>query len=362
MPDEVSEEELGFPLVPMGQCLLSLKLQDFVNSSPSASRKSTSSRSSHCSSKRNSFKAGLCSDHRKSISRKSSFKRSRPSSLSVPNDNDNSEDWEWVWETDEDECNEENKIEEKLNQVTEIIAKPEEKWRRTHRTSTPGSSGRSSYCQRKGTITAQVGVEENDPLAMVKVASAKQWKNISRKLTINFDDLEQDQRETTPKPTLMSSIRTPLEEAYLEAKNLPIVPQVSVEEFDTPDGFKPTTVQELRRICWQVKPWDQPNRKTFAERQLFTSMLGTPWGVDADEVYSRILVGDQAAARNIAFLKRYGITHVLNAAEGPWTEHCVDLSAEHYRGSGITYLVRIIYKQSNLNIQNWEFRAGPATV
>ena len=50
-------------------------------------------------------------------------------------------------------------------------------------------------------------------------------------------------------------------------------------------------------------------------------------------------VGDQKAAKNIRFLKRYGITHVLNAAEGPWEEHCVNLSEDHYVGSGITYLV-----------------------
>ena len=49
---------------------------------------------------------------------------------------------------------------------------------------------------------------------------------------------------------------------------------------------------------------------------------------------------DQAAAKNIRFLKRFNITHVLNAAEGPWPEHCVNLSPEYYEGSGITYLVR----------------------
>ena len=42
----------------------------------------------------------------------------------------------------------------------------------------------------------------------------------------------------------------------------------------TPLEFKPTMIQELRRLCWQIKPWDQPPRKTFAERQLFTSILG----------------------------------------------------------------------------------------
>ena len=37
---------------------------------------------------------------------------------------------------------------------------------------------------------------------------------------------------------------------------------------------------------------------------MFTSILATNWGCDADEVHPRILVGDQAAAKNIKFLKR----------------------------------------------------------
>lgn len=320
MPNEVTEEELGFPLLPMGHCILSLKL-----SSPSLSNSNSTSRSS---SKRNSFKAGLCAD--RSLSRKSSFKRSRPASVS------NEDEWEWVWESDDEEEEEEEVVVKKLSEVNEIIGKPEEKWRSRASLS---SSRCSSFCQQKATVAVQVGVEENDPLSMVKVASAKQWKTISRKLTINFDDLEEPEKKV---------VKTPLDEALEEFKL-----RVSVEEEkkivpvmdqrpQTPQSFKPTTVQALRRLCWQIKPWDQP-RKTFAERQLFTSILATPWGVDADEVHPRILVGDQAAARNIAFLKRFGITHVLNAAEGPWTEHCVDLNAQHYDGSDITYLVGVLF-------------------
>ena len=355
MPNEVSEEELGFPLVPMGQCLFSLKRSEASTS--------TSVRSSRNSSKRNSFRAGLCSDRSRGVSRRSSIKRSRPESIC---DNEDNSEWEWVWETDsEDDEVEDLKIdtktrglEEKLKEVNNIIARPEENWRRLLPITSPGSSTRSSF-QQKGTITAQIGVEDQDPLSMVKVASAKQWKNISRKLTINFDDLEDNTKESTVTPKAnfeaISSppsgfqLKTPFEEALeeakaakekaaLEAKKSKMVGTPGLQA-QVPVDFKPTTVQELRRLCWQIKPWDHP-RTTFAERQLFTSILATPWGVDADEVHPRILVGDQAAARHIAFLKRFGITHVLNAAQGPWTEHCVDITPAHYEGTGITYLVR----------------------
>ena len=55
--------------------------------------------------------------------------------------------------------------------------------------------------------------------------------------------------------------------------------------------------------------------------------------------FHKVLLCCVLSCRNINFLKKYGITHVLNTAEGVWAEHCVDLSQDHYIGSGITYLV-----------------------
>ena len=89
-------------------------------------------------------------------------------------------------------------------------------------------------------------------------------------------------------------------------------------------------------ICWKIKPWKQP-KPGFGQQRLFTSTFAAPWGADCDEVYAGLFIGDKASATNVAFLKRYGITHVLNAAEGN-EEGLVDLSQEHYEGSGITYL------------------------
>ena len=360
----MSEEELGFPLVPMGQSSISWK--STVSSSSLISVKSSRS-----SSKRNSFRARL-KDTRVS-SRCSSFKRSRPTSISLSSmksnlvsdgaceagdAGDTHSEWEWVWETDDEtEDNETNEAvtEKQLEQVTEIIGDPEEKWRHLNRRY-PSSS---SLFEAKPRISVQAGVEDNDPMSLVKVASAKQWKQISRKLTINFDDLEEPSKvEVKVQPTPFP-IKTPLDEALeevsLQKRNAPPPDTEYIEENNisqsnaTLDSFKPTTVQELRRLCWQIKPWDHP-AQTFAERQLFTSILGSAWGVDADEVFPKILVGDQAAARNIAFLKRFGITHVLNAAEGPWPDHCVDLTAQYYTGTSITYLVWLAMIARHLSI------------
>lgn len=271
---------------------------------------------------------------------------------------DTHSEWEWVWETDDEtEDNETNEAvtEKQLEQVTEIIGDPEEKWRHLNRRY-PSSS---SLFEAKPRISVQAGVEDNDPMSLVKVASAKQWKQISRKLTINFDDLEEPSKvEVKVQPTPFP-IKTPLDEALeevsLQKRNAPPPDTEYIEESNisqsnaTLDSFKPTTVQELRRLCWQIKPWDHP-AQTFAERQLFTSILGSAWGVDADEVFPKILVGDQAAARNIAFLKRFGITHVLNAAEGPWPDHCVDLTAQYYTGTSITYLGLPLFDSTQVKI------------
>lgn len=98
--------------------------------------------------------------------------------------------------------------------------------------------------------------------------------------------------------------------------------------------FKATTVKELRLLCWRIKPWDEPKSS-----RLFSSVMASGWGVDCDEVYPNLFIGDEASARNLAFLRRMGIDHVLNAAEGVWTDcSFVDLNEDYYANTGIAYL------------------------
>ncbi|XP_038609696.1 dual specificity protein phosphatase 3 [Tachyglossus aculeatus] len=56
-----------------------------------------------------------------------------------------------------------------------------------------------------------------------------------------------------------------------------------------------------------------------------------------NEVAPRLFVGDASAARDIPGLRRLGITHVLNAAEGKSFMH-VDTGAQFYAGTDIAYL------------------------
>ncbi|XP_017290451.1 dual specificity protein phosphatase 3-like [Kryptolebias marmoratus] len=54
------------------------------------------------------------------------------------------------------------------------------------------------------------------------------------------------------------------------------------------------------------------------------------------EVYPRVYIGNAFVATNVMRLKRLGVTHILNAAEGNSYMH-VNTSAEFYAGSGIVY-------------------------
>ncbi|QQP52134.1 Testis/ seletal muscle dual specificty phosphatase, partial [Caligus rogercresseyi] len=94
------------------------------------------------------------------------------------------------------------------------------------------------------------------------------------------------------------------------------------------------------------------------ERNMFTSVMGTGWGVDCDEIYPRIFLGDEASARNLGFLKKIKVTHVLNAAEGPWTDHSfVDLNKAYYEGTGIVYQGFELWDHPGVNIERY---FGPA--
>ena len=94
--------------------------------------------------------------------------------------------------------------------VNDIITEPEENWRHILERRIPSPGGGTSCksnSNNNGFLTAQVGVEEDDPLAIVKVASAKQWKSISRKLTINFDDLEEEETQSMQQITVSQNLK-----------------------------------------------------------------------------------------------------------------------------------------------------------
>ena len=282
-------------------------------------------------------------------------------------------EWEWVWEDESgneirldapEDKNANTKVStnqslhseqplktmEQLEEVKEIIEKPEEKWRTIWRKSidstVPSREGAASISsvnsvfsgtsiafntqyQKKRDNVIQEGIDKSDPLSLVKVSSAKQWKAISKNLTINLSDIELEDEQSNP----VSGEDIVKIEAESSEIVLPNTDVPDEERPGTPPNFIPSKVQQLRLICWRIKPWEYPK-----DKKLFHSLLGAGWGVDCDEVYPDLFIGDEASARNIKFLNKMGITHVLNTAEGVWTDcSFVNLTNDYYNGSGISY-------------------------
>lgn len=63
-------------------------------------------------------------------------------------------------------------------------------------------------------------------------------------------------------------------------RNLPITFSIKSFVFEDVEGFQPTTVPQLRLLCWKIKPWKQPK-----SNKLFSSQFGVQWNVDCDEVF-----------------------------------------------------------------------------
>ncbi|CAN8000401.1 dual specificity protein phosphatase 3 [Ixodes scapularis] len=61
------------------------------------------------------------------------------------------------------------------------------------------------------------------------------------------------------------------------------------------------------------------------------------YGIDCDEVYPSIFVGDEGAAKNKDYLRGLGVTHVINTAEGQKFGQ-VDTGQAFYASHGIHYL------------------------
>nr|XP_061822591.1 dual specificity phosphatase 29-like [Nerophis lumbriciformis] len=62
---------------------------------------------------------------------------------------------------------------------------------------------------------------------------------------------------------------------------------------------------------------------------------GCPAYTPYSEVWPQVYIGDEDTAKDKLKLKRLGITHVLNAAEGTWNN--VDTGAGYYGDMGVVY-------------------------
>ena len=189
-----------------------------------------------------------------------------------------------------------------------------------------------------------------ESLNCIEIKSAAQWKAMSELMSWNFESVKEEGEEESSGVTKAEEKETPHKTPLIikpcdDDTKREIT--YKLPPWDTtidPDGFTRVEAKQLRLICWRVKPW-----KENKSRRLFSSQFGEQWGVDCDEVFQGLFIGDKASASNIKFLKKYGITHVLNTAEGK-DEGLVDLNTEYFEGSGINYLGFPLWDHPNCNL------------
>ena len=182
-----------------------------------------------------------------------------------------------------------------LERVKEIITEPEESWRYSECSQAPAQS-HTELIQPP---------PQSDLLSLIKVTSAAQWRSISTNI-----DLALEQEDDEP-------------------------PVVAVEDTSSTSS-NITTSKQVLFVCWQVKPWLSPK-----DSRLFTSLYASGWGCDCDEMVPGLFIGDKQTVKNLRFLNKLGVTHVLNAAEGPWEDYgFVDLNKDYYKDTNIQYQVR----------------------
>jgi hypothetical protein len=81
-------------------------------------------------------------------------------------------------------------------------------------------------------IATQAGVDDNDPLKLVKVSSARHWKAISHRLTVNFEGMDLDENK---------------EEDAGHAFDVDAAPRPGhAHRATTPPEFKPSTAQQVQ--------------------------------------------------------------------------------------------------------------------
>ncbi|KAK6643225.1 hypothetical protein RUM43_004730 [Polyplax serrata] len=109
-----------------------------------------------------------------------------------------------------------------------------------------------------------------------------------------------------------------------------------------------TTVQSLIQILHQRTPHTGLFYRGSPSRDVFDQMHY----VDCDEVYPNIYIGDGTTAKHKSYLKKIGITHVLNTAEGK-SLSMVNTSQYFYADVGIKYLGFPLLDHPSTNISDY---------
>lgn len=75
-----------------------------------------------------------------------------------------------------------------------------------------------------------------------------------------------------------------------------------------------------------------------------------------NEVWPNVYIGDEQTAKDRSMLRRLGITHILNAAEGTWNN--VDTGPDYYQGMDIVYYGVVAEDVPTFDLSQYFFSAA----
>ncbi|XP_046387479.1 dual specificity protein phosphatase 3-like [Ischnura elegans] len=120
----------------------------------------------------------------------------------------------------------------------------------------------------------------------------------------------------------------------------------STDRRPSPEEKRGTTGSMLHKIMLHTKTDFQPlpgyDHKTADVMHRINA------GVDCDEVYPNVFIGNSGAARNKAYLRRLEVSHILNCAEGRGE---VDTGEEFYKDVGMSYLGLSLEDDSSADLE-----------
>ena len=119
-------------------------------------------------------------------------------------------------------------------------------------------------------VEVKVASPDFDPMKFMEIKSAVQWKQMNERISWKFEtDKENVEQNKQPiaaavkKKVNLNQMRR-REEITYDLKRV-VFPS-------DPDGFTPTKVQQLRLVCWRMKPWN--NNNSSGKSKLFNSQVG----------------------------------------------------------------------------------------
>ena len=134
---------------------------------------------------------------------------------------------------------------------------------------------------KKPLVEVQVASPDFDPMKFMEIKSAVQWKELNERISWKFDDKENIEKKPTTAPNTdkVTPTRTVVQKKVNQSQTKrrdEITYDLKKVVFPVdPEGFMPTKIQQLRLVCWRMKPWNNNSSSRGSSRLFNSQVIGT---------------------------------------------------------------------------------------